>query len=81
MISPALPVIGLGILAGYHFGPRPLKKVFALGGPLLLHVVIPAIDTVIGKDARNPTDEEIKLLEKDPYYSRLVKSFFSFAVC
>ena len=35
MISPALPVIGLGILAGYHFGPRPLKKVFALGGPLL----------------------------------------------
>ncbi|MDI9690683.1 hypothetical protein, partial [Burkholderia cenocepacia] len=23
----------------------------------------------------NPTDEEIKLLEKDPYYSRLVKSF------
>ncbi|MDQ9811420.1 hypothetical protein RFY15_12430, partial [Acinetobacter baumannii] len=34
MISPALPVIGLGILAGYHFGPRPLKKVFALGGPL-----------------------------------------------
>ncbi|WP_202719596.1 alkane 1-monooxygenase [Acinetobacter baumannii] len=75
MISPALPVIGLGILAGYHFGPRPLKKVFALGGPLLLHVVIPAIDTIIGKDARNPTDEEIKLLEKDPYYSRLVKSF------
>ncbi len=28
MISPALPVIGLGILAGYHFGPRPLKKSF-----------------------------------------------------
>lgn len=26
MISPALPVIGLGILAGYHFGPRPLKS-------------------------------------------------------
>ncbi len=36
--------------------------------------MIPAIDTIIGKDARNPTDEEIKLLEKDPYYSRLVKS-------
>lgn len=42
----------------------------------LLHVVIPAIDTIIGKDARNPTDEEIKLLEKDPYYSRLVKVLF-----
>lgn len=75
MISPALPVIGLGILAGYHFAPRPLKKVFALGGPLVLHVIIPTIDTIIGKDNNNPTPEEVKLLENDPYYSRLVKSF------
>lgn len=75
MISPALPVIGLGILAGYHFAPRPLKKVFALGGPLVLHVIIPTIDTVIGKDKNNPTADEVKLLESDPYYSRLVKSF------
>ncbi|WP_338558007.1 alkane 1-monooxygenase [Acinetobacter sp. KS-LM10] len=75
MISPALPVIGLGILAGYHFGPRPLKKVFALGGPLVLHVIIPIIDTLIGKDNNNPSADEVKLLEKDPYYSRLVKSF------
>ncbi|EXB49743.1 alkane 1-monooxygenase domain protein [Acinetobacter baumannii 1440422] len=69
MISPALPVIGLGILAGYHFGPRPLKKVFALGGPLLLHVVIPAIDTIIGKDARNPTDEPYRVCRRLFYLS------------
>lgn len=25
-ISPALPAIGIGILAGYQFAPRPLKK-------------------------------------------------------
>lgn len=81
MISPALPVIGLGILAGYHFGPRPLKKVFALGGPLLLHVVIPAIDTIIGKDARNPTDEEIKLLEKRSILFAFGKKFYSITVC
>ena len=74
-ISPALPAIGIGILAGYQFAPRPLKKIFALGGPIVLHIVIPAIDALIGKDANNPTDEDIKLLEKDPYYSRLVKSF------
>ena len=74
-ISPALPAIGIGILAGYQFAPRPLKKIFALGGPIVLHIIIPTIDTIIGKDANNPTDEDIKLLEKDPYYSRLVKSF------
>ncbi len=74
-ISPALPVIGIGILGGYQLAPRPLKKIFALGGPILLHIVIPAIDTIVGKDANNPTSEEVKLLEQDPYYARLVKTF------
>ncbi|NHC04059.1 alkane 1-monooxygenase [Acinetobacter sp. 187] len=75
LISPSLPVIGLGILAGYHFAPKPFKKLFALGGPIVLHVVIPAIDTLIGTDNNNPNAEDIKLLEQDPYYARLVKSF------
>ena len=75
LISPALPVIGLGILAGYHFAPKPLKFVFALGGPLVLHVIIPTIDTIVGTDNNNPSHDDIQLLEKDPYYARLVKSF------
>ncbi|AXY56547.1 alkane 1-monooxygenase [Acinetobacter chinensis] len=74
-ISPSLPVIGIGILAGYQFAPKQLKKVFALGGPIVLHVIIPAIDTVIGKDSNNPTAEDVRLLEQDPYYARLVKTF------
>ena len=74
-ISPSLPVIGIGILAGYQFAPRPLKKVFALGGPIVLHIIIPAIDTLVGKDNNNPSNEDIKLLEQDPYYARLVKTF------
>ena len=74
-ISPSLPVLGIGILAGYQFAPKPLKKVFALGGPLLLHVVIPTFDSLIGKDENNPTAEDVKLLEQDPYYARLVKTF------
>ena len=75
MVSPSLPVLGLGILAGYHFAPKPFKKIFAMGGPLLLHVIIPSIDMIVGKDNNNPTPEEIKLLENDPYYARLVQSF------
>lgn len=75
MISPALPFIGIGALAGYQFAPPKLKKLFALTGPLLLHVLIPAVDTLIGQDANNPSAEQIKILEQDPYYARLVKTF------
>lgn len=75
LISPALPVIGLGILTGYHLAPKPLKILFAMGGPLVLHVIIPSIDTMIGTDNNNPTPEQVQLLEQDPYYARLVKSF------
>lgn len=74
-ISPALPIIGIGILAGYQFAPKPFKKVFALGGPIVLHIIIPTIDTIVGQDNNNPSTEDIKLLEQDPYYSRLVKTF------
>lgn len=65
----------MGILAGYHFGPKPTKKLFAMGGPLLLHVIIPALDALIGDDANNPTDDDIKVLVNDPYYDRIVKLF------
>ncbi|WP_180025479.1 alkane 1-monooxygenase [Acinetobacter sp. YH16049] len=75
LLSPGLPVIGMGILAGYHFGPKATKKVFAMGGPLLLHVIIPTLDALIGDDANNPNDEQIQALVKDPYYDRIVKMF------
>ncbi|ANF81823.1 alkane 1-monooxygenase [Acinetobacter sp. NCu2D-2] len=75
LLSPGLPVIGMGILAGYHFGPKKTKKIFALGGPLLLHVIIPTLDALIGDDENNPSDDEIKVLVDDPYYDRIVKMF------
>lgn len=75
LLSPGLPVIGMGILAGYHFGPKATKKLFALGGPLLLHVVIPTFDALVGDDENNPSDDEIKVLVDDPYYDRIVKMF------
>ena len=77
-ISPALPAIGIGILAGYQFAPKPFKKIFAMGGPIVLHLIIPAIDSLIGQDANNPSQEDIQLLEQDPYYSRLVKTLVVF---
>ena len=75
LLSPGLPVIGMGILAGYQFGPKATKKIFALGGPLLLHVIIPSIDSIVGKDNNNPSDDQITSLVNDPYYDRIVKLF------
>ena len=75
LLSPSLPVIGMGILAGYHFGPKATKKAFALGGPILLHVIIPTLDALIGNDENNPDDDQVKALVKDPYYDRIVKLF------
>ena len=46
-----------------------------MGGPLLLHVIIPTLDALIGDDANNPNDEQIQALVKDPYYDRIVKMF------
>ena len=75
LLSPGLPVIGMGILAGYYFGPKSSKTVFALGGPLFLHVIIPVIDAIVGADSNNPSDEEVSALVSDPYYDRIVKLF------
>ncbi len=75
LISPALPLIGVMTLLGYQFAPRPFKKAWALTGPILLHVVIPIVDRLVGEDQNNPTAAQVKLLEQDPYYVRLVKVF------
>ncbi|KAB0651001.1 alkane 1-monooxygenase [Acinetobacter bohemicus] len=75
LLSPGLPVIGMGILAGYQFGPKVTKKIFALGGPLLLHVIIPSIDAIVGTDNNNPSDDQISSLVADPYYDHIVKLF------
>lgn len=75
LLSPGLPLLGMGFLAGYQFGPKQTKKLFALGGPILLHLIIPTIDSLVGTDENNPTDQQVKALVNDPYYDRIVKMF------
>lgn len=35
LLSPGLPVIGMGILAGYHFGPKATKKTLCFGWTII----------------------------------------------
>ena len=44
-------------------------------GPLLILVLVPLIDLVVGLDPSNPPDHVIEALEKDRYYRRIVMAY------
>jgi len=74
LLSPALPVIGLGALTGYAIAPKRLRAL-SWAGPALVHGIIPALDKMVGTDTSNPPSTAIDQLEKDKYYSAIVKAF------
>lgn len=78
MLGLVVPNIANGVLLGYQFGPKSTKKLFAFAGPLVLHVIIPSIDKMMGVDPDNPPEQAIADLEDDPYYARVVKLFIPF---
>jgi alkane 1-monooxygenase len=62
LLVPALPLIAWGLVEASGLG------VFWWFGPLFIFGVMPALDTLVGKDAENPPDSAIKYLENDRYY-------------
>lgn len=75
LLSFGFFVIGMGILVGYYFGLKFIKKIFVLGGLLLLYVIIFVVDGLVGVDENNFLDDEIKVLVNDLYYDCIVKLF------
>ena len=47
-------------------------------GPILLYVVLPALDLRFGADGQNPPDEAMKWLEDDKYYRYCTYAFIPF---
>lgn len=74
LLSPAVPLIGAGALLAYRVAPKKMRGM-AWIGPVLIHIVIPTLDRIIGEDTNNPPEEVIRKLEADPYYARIVKSY------
>ncbi len=74
ILSPAVPVIGIGALLAYRAAPKKLRGL-AWVGPIVIHAIIPLFDRIIGADTNNPPEEIIAKLEKDPYYATVVKAF------
>ncbi|AXI04734.1 alkane 1-monooxygenase [Aquirhabdus parva] len=74
LLSPALPVIGVGAMIIYRVVPKKMRGL-AWIGPIAIHVVIPILDRIIGEDKNNPPEEIVAKLERDPYYATIVKAF------
>lgn len=74
LLSPAIPAIGIGVATIYLSAPRKMRGITWIG-PVLLHVIIPLLDRIVGEDTSNPPEEVIAKLEKDPYYTLLVRAF------
>jgi len=69
LMGPALPLLTLFCLGAWAW----LGWTWALAlMPVLLFVLIPALDVWIGVDQSNPPPQAMNALEADPYYERLL---------
>ena len=69
LMGPALPLLTLLCLGAWAL----LGWTWALAlMPVLLFVLIPALDVWIGVDQSNPPPQAMNALEADPYYERLL---------
>jgi alkane 1-monooxygenase len=65
ILSGILPLIALACWGLYAWTGSSISW---FAGPLLVFVVIPTFDIIVGKDAGNPPDEVLDALENDRYY-------------
>src|ERR1041384_1140553 len=62
LLVPLLPFMAWGLVEATGAG------VFWWFGPFFVFVVMPFLDTAVGKDAENPPDSALKYLEEDRFY-------------
>jgi alkane 1-monooxygenase len=62
LIVPVTPFVAYGLVQLTGLG------LFWFAGPLIVYVLFPALDAIIGTDAENPPDSAIAWLEQDRYY-------------
>jgi alkane 1-monooxygenase len=62
LLIPTLPFLAWGLVHATGLG------VFWFYGPMLVFLIFPPLDLLLGMDARNPPDSVIKWLEQDRYY-------------
>src|SRR6476469_3827778 len=69
LVVPSLAFVGFGMWALTGWG------VWFWIGPIVILVIVPAIDLVAGLDRSNPPDYVIEALENDRYYRCITYAF------
>ena len=72
LLGPAVPLIGLCVLALYWQTQSSWALWFVV---ILVHAIIPALDVLFGEDAVNPPEAALNALVKDRYYSWVLYAF------
>ena len=79
LIVPTLLIAILPIVwTMNHFGWQSASQVLFWIGPILLYIVLPALDLRFGSDGQNPPDEVMGWLENDKYYRYCTYLFIPF---
>jgi alkane 1-monooxygenase len=69
LIAPTALFIVLPIIWGMNqFGWQTVSQVLFWIGPILVYLLLPALDLLYGPDGQNPPDEVMERLENDKYY-------------
>src|ERR1700730_10768230 len=61
-----------------QFGWQTASQVLFWIGPILLYILLPALDLRFGADGQNPPDEVMEWLENDKYYRYCTYAFIPF---
>jgi alkane 1-monooxygenase len=72
LLSPALPLLVLVGLINFHINGAVFG---AWGTPLIVYLIVPFLDLLIGADKTNPPDTAIMDLERDRYYRWIVYAY------
>ena len=72
LLSPMIPVLGTLAVVLYHLTGY---GAWLWGGPILVYVIIPALDRLVGVDSSNPPETAVAQLENDRYYRAIVLAY------
>ncbi|MEU4451890.1 fatty acid desaturase [Nocardioides sp. NPDC023903] len=72
LLGLVVPLLGFIAIGGWHLTD---VGAFLWTGPIIILIVVPAIDLFAGLDQSNPPDDMIEALENDRYYRWIVYSY------
>ncbi|WP_049793883.1 alkane 1-monooxygenase [Hoyosella subflava] len=76
MFVPAIMLVVIGLVRVFNdLGLTPVGQVLFWGGPILVYIIIPTIDLILGPDGSNPPDEWMDRLENDKYYRYILYAY------